>query len=563
MVINLQLAMNKIKFYGLWLSTIICAACQKPNYLERNVKNQLTDFYATIDGRAQDRLFLSTISNDTIYLHVDYYYPIDSDNEVDLSRLMLRATIPADATLSPGLDAFTDVSSPKKITVTAGNGDVKDYVVIAEKKGNTDISGVKIKFKDSEQKVNEVEGILNGNTVTFYVVPGMDLSQVELTYVINKHASGSIVSGTNVSLAGAAELPLTITAPGNLKRQLKLVVKEPVKLDQGLGISRRLFIKKAADLGFSANNETSCFVSGDHLVIVSRTSPSVFKVYNRFTGAYLHNLTNPFPSGRLVFQGVSDENGRFMLGTYTPNGQSFVLYKYKDVFDKTPVKVLDIPYTKPSAVAVSDGNIGRRLNWVGNMDGNGQLIASVATSRFSLRWTIENGQLKSTTADVLEYKDGATSLGFLPEYQPLGVANNAELIVSTNAELAYVSGTSWGRMAAFPFVTGTVMNGGIAFQRFNNADILAQVKLFGANETGQLYVYDMTDRTRISTTLTSPAYNQLRVYESETFVGGPNANATTDICMGTSENGQRLQVYMLTTFGYLVAHEFTIYADTN
>jgi hypothetical protein len=55
----------------------------------------------------------------------------------------------------------------------------------------------------------------------------------------------------------------------------------------------------------------------------------------------------------------------------------------------------------------------------------------------------------------------------------------------------------------------------------------------------------------------------LRVYESELFTGGTNGNATSDICMGTSENGQRLQVYMLTTVGYLVAQEFTIYADSN
>lgn len=555
--------MDKIKFYSLWACAILLGGCQKPNYLERNVKNQLMDFYATIDGKGQDRLFLSTISNDTVYLHVDYYYPIDSDNEVDLSRLMLRASVPADAQVTPGLNGFTDLTAPKKITVTAGNGDAKDYVVIAEKKGNTDISGIKITFKDSEQKENEVEGILNGNTVTFYVVPGMDLSQSTLSYVINKHSSGSIASGGQVNLANGAEVPLTISGAGNIKRQLKLVVKEPVKLEKGVGISRRLFLKKAADLGFTANSETSCFVSGDYLVIVSRTSPSVFKVYNRFTGVYSHNLTNPFPAGRLIFQGVSDEKGRFMLGTYTPNGQSFVLYKYKDVFDTSPAKLLDLPYSKPAAVAAGDGNIGRKFNWVGDMDGNGQLLASVATSRYLLRWTVENGQIKSTAADVLEYKDGATSLGFLPEYLPLGVGANAELIASTNAELAYVSGSTWGRLAAFPAITGTAMNGGIAFQRFNNADILAQVKLFGSNEIGQLYVYDISDRARIGTTLSSPTYNQLRVYESELFTGGTNGNATSDICMGTSENGQRLQVYMLTTFGYLVAQEFTIYADSN
>lgn len=536
----------------------VVTACEEPNYLEPNSNNLITDFYATIDGRASQRLFDARIVDDNIYIDVDYYYPITSDNEVDLTKMLLRASIPTDAKVSPNLNGFIDLSTPKQITVTSGTGEVQTYTVQAIKQGNTDINDIRISL--GEDGDEEIEGIMNGTNVVFYVMPGVDLSQAKLNYQVNRHASGSIENGSIVDFSSNT-VSFTVTAPGNAETNYVLQVQEPVKLDYGLGISRRLFVKSAADLGFTANNETSLFVSGDHLVIVSRTNPSVFKVYNRFTGEYSHNLVNPFPGGRLIFQGFSDENGRFALATYTPAGNAFIVYKYNDVFDSNPVKILDVTYVKPSAVSVGDGNIGRKLAWAGDLEtGKGVLTASVANSRFYVQWTMNDGGFTSTTPEVIEYVSGANSLGFLPEYLPLSAETGAEIIASASSELVYMSGTSFNKIATFPEIAGTTMVGSTAFVHFNGADILANYRLFGSNSTSKMYVYDITDRSHIGISTTAPNYDELRLYESETFTGGANANATGDIAVGVSESGERLQVYMLTTFGQLVAHEFTIYA---
>lgn len=189
------------------------------------------------------------------------------------------------------------------------------------------------------------------------------------------------------------------------------------------------------------------------------------------------------------------------------------------------------------------------------------MTASFANSRFFYEWRMENGAFTSTQPVLKEYTDGAASLGFLAEYLPLSANEGANYIASANTELAYVSGSNYGRIAAFPAVPNTVMNNSIAYARFNNADIVAQLKLIEKNDQSQLFVYDISNRSTIGTSISAPNYNELRVYQSELFMGNANLNATGDICMGISESGQRLQVYMLSTFGYLVCHEFTTYAE--
>src|SRR5690606_40705198 len=103
----------------------VVTACEEANYLEPNSNNLITDFYATIDGRASQRLFDARIVDDNIYIDVDYYYPITSDNEVDLTKMLLRASIPTDAKVSPNLNGFIDLSTPKQMTVTSGTGEVQ------------------------------------------------------------------------------------------------------------------------------------------------------------------------------------------------------------------------------------------------------------------------------------------------------------------------------------------------------------------------------------------------------------------------------------------------------
>src|SRR5690606_35432018 len=99
----------------------------------------------------------------------------------------------------------------------------------------------------------------------FFVEPGLDMSQTILTFGINKHATSSIESGSVINLN--AEQTLTISAPGDVQKDYKIVLMEPVKLPFGFGINRSLWLKLGSEFEFSGTNEQSIAISGDYLVI--------------------------------------------------------------------------------------------------------------------------------------------------------------------------------------------------------------------------------------------------------------------------------------------------------
>src|SRR5690606_41527178 len=67
-----------------FLGIMLTFSCQKVEYRDRHEGNEISDVYATYENRGRDRLFEGRIVGDTIFIDIDFYHPIDSDNEVDL-----------------------------------------------------------------------------------------------------------------------------------------------------------------------------------------------------------------------------------------------------------------------------------------------------------------------------------------------------------------------------------------------------------------------------------------------------------------------------------------------
>ncbi len=64
----------------LFLGTLCTISCQKVEYRDRYELNEISDIYATYEGEGRTRLFEARVVEDKIYLDIDYYHPIDSDN---------------------------------------------------------------------------------------------------------------------------------------------------------------------------------------------------------------------------------------------------------------------------------------------------------------------------------------------------------------------------------------------------------------------------------------------------------------------------------------------------
>lgn len=543
-------------------SGAILSSCRKADTIVPKQQKALSDIYATTAGRGGERLFdaVYSVNNDTIYFNVPYYYPIDSDNESDLTKMILRATIPTEAIVSPALGTLVDLTKPLPITITAGNGESVKYTIVAKKVGDLSLTSAKISY--TEAGVPQVlDGVIQANNdVLFYVLPGTNVSGAKLSYVINKHSTGSLANDVVIDLS--QNIPFTVTGVDGSKRVYTLKAVEPVKLAYGVGINRKLWSKTAAELSFTGNNETSIAVSGDHIVLVRRTSPSKFSVYNRFTGAYVQEMFYPY-GAQLSFQMVEDSSGNLITTSWAPKNAKFILYKYQNALDANPVKIIDWTNNNPTAITL-DGGVGRRVNISGDVNNNATIMATAGQSKVIYKWQIKNGVLVSNTPAVITYNTlatGASNMGFYAEAQPVSADDNANYFLNYQFEVALVNGTTHERIAALSLGLPVVFTMPTAYAKFNNASYLGIVKFLDSYDLNKvkMSLFDVTRPSDVSLLPTSSTYSSFNVFNSDYYTGTLNGNGTADICIGYSNNKERMQVYTLLTNGGIWAHEFTNY----
>ncbi|WP_432709854.1 DUF5018 domain-containing protein [Pedobacter sp.] len=546
------------------LSSLMLSSCKKAEPVVRNTNNELSDIYATMEGLGRERLFEPRFSanRDTIYFDIPFYYPVNSDNEVDLSKIILRSTVPADALVTPSLGGLQDVSKPFTLTITPGSGPASSYVVVSRKVGDLSITSAKIEYT-SGGTVQEVEAVIKDSDVLFYILPGTDVSNAKLNLNINKHSSSSIATGSTLNLS--QNVPLTITGKDGSKRTYTLKATEPLKLDYGVGINRRMWTKTSSELGFTTNMETGLAISGDYLITAVRTNPAKYRVYNRNTGAYVKDMAMPFSA--LSFQIAHDLSGNLLGTTFAAKNGKFLAYKWADV-DATPVKLIEWTNNNPAAIT-GDGGVGRRVNIYGDLNGDAIIMSPGGQSSIIYKWTIKNGQAVSQTPEVIRYGSmtgGAASfMGFQADAQPVSTQPNANYFINYQFEIALVNGATNERMFGFNNSTSVfgIFHFATDYVEFNNAKYLAVQKFVNSYSYNNaiLGLFDVTENSKISLAPSDPRYSTFNIYNSEIFIGAnANASGTGDICIALSPDKERMQVYMLLTNGGIMAHEFTKYA---
>lgn len=546
------------------LAILVLNSCKKAEPVVRNESSELADIYATLDGRGGERLFEARMSanKDTIYFDIPYYFPANSDNEVDLSKVIIRSTVPADAIVTPTLGLVQDVSKPFKLTITPGAGPARSFIVVARKVGDVSITSANVEYA-SGATTTKVEAVIKDTDVLFYILPGTNVTAAKLTLNINKHSTSSIANGTTINLS--QNIPVTITGKDGLKKTYTLKATEPVKLDYGVGINRRLWTKTASELGFTANMETALAVSGDYLITVVRTNPAKYRVFNRHTGDYVKDM--PLPFNALAFQIANDLDGNIIGTTFAAKSGKFIAYKWANV-DAVPVKLIEWTNNNPTAIA-GDGGAGRRLNIYGNLNGDAVITTVAGQSSIIYKWTLKNGQAVSQEPQVIKYESvtggAATFMGYQADAQPVSTDPNTNYFINYQFEIGLVNGVS--NQLMFGFNNSTTVFGIFHFAtdyiEFNNAKYLAVqkfVKSYSYNNA-ILGIFDVTENSKISLAPSDPRYNTFNIYNSEEFLGAnANSNGTGDVTIGLSADKERMQVYMLLTNGGIIAHEFTKYA---
>ncbi len=552
---------NRLLYISFLLSCLI-TSCSKEVKIERGTEGLITDIFANIEGSGPQRLFEPRYSNDTIYFDIPYYYPIDSDYETDLTKIIIRASISSDAKVSTSFGKPMDLTHPFDFTVIAGSGLETKYVIKARKVGDIGVKNVKISF-EADGEIEEVDGLLINDELRFFVVPGQDMSQTTLTFDINKHAASSIESGSILDLN--TPKTLTISGPGGVRKDYPLVLTEPVKLEYGFGVHRKLWFKGWAEFGFGGigvgETEQSLAVSGDYLIIgkAGTTGNSRYMVYNRFSGDYVGDMHMPFTaaSGALSDsrQLIADEKGNLLAINRSLINYTLQVYKYDGPFDSNPVLLINTINNQGT------GTAGLRLNVTGDLDGDAIIVSTKSSTKTFYRWEIKSGVLQSQQPTLITIGVAkGSSFGIYPEVQYIQPSISSNYLLAFQNGFFHVNGNTNQQIHEINMSTTFFMNA-LSIARFNHATYSFLGRYYSNLKTMGLSMFDITDPQLFGTPTSSSLYPSFNVFNSERIGATQDSPGVGDIAVGYSHGGDRMQVYMLHVGAGILAHEFTVYSQ--
>lgn len=548
-----------------FLGIMLTFSCQKVEYRDRHEGNEISDVYATYENRGRDRLFEGRIVGDTIFIDIDFYHPIDSDNEVDLSKLLIRATVPSDAKISPSLADFWDLTSPRTLTVTSGTGDAKTYIVKANKQGNTDVSRAVLTYEDESGSLQEVDAIILGDKINFSLVPGTVMQNAKLTYLINRHATASIANGGSIDLS--SPVSFVVTSAGNARRAYTLQVIEATKLAKGIrpGSAKVLFAKRMkSDLGINADNLTGGIaVSGKYVVLNTRNENSIY--LDAITGQRVGEINLGSIRGNLRnFYSTSDDAGNILVSNLTPNdGNTFNIWKISSV-TSSPESLISWD--------AAGAAYGRKISVIGDVDGDAIISAPMygaASLNTIARWQVVGGNVVSQTPTILTVSEYAWSWNNADAIFTSATNPNSDYYLigygsTAGNKLAKMNGSTHTALATLAGLDANFISNAVDYIEFNNAKFVAynHVNSFTWGSADQVYLIDTEGGFSGNPSL-SPSTTPGLVWAAPKNTYGPaaaqgaaNASATGDVIMSVSENGYYLYLYFMFTNGYVVGVQF-------
>lgn len=535
-------------------------SCQKVEYRESNTGNEISDIYATYEGKGRDRVFEGRIEGNNIFLDIDYYYPIDSDNEMDLSKILIRASVPSDAIVTPSLSNFWDLTTPKELTVTSGKGVSKTYVVQAVKKGSTNVSSAVLSYQDAAGANVTTQAIIVGDKINFSLVPGTVMNNAKLSYVVNKHASGSIANGGSVNLS--APTPFIVSAPGNAKKEYTLQIIEAVKLPKGIrpGSAKILFAKKLKDdLGITTIDVTGGIaVAGKYIVLNTRNENSVY--IDAITGSKVGQIDLGAIKGNLKnFYTTADKAGNIFISNLTPNdGNIFKIWKLSSV---TATPELFIQWDAAGKA------YGRKFSITGSVNSNAIITAPMVTANENkfARWKVVNGNLVSQTPEIVTisgYSWTSAANVDVVQTSATDAASDYYVIGYSNNRLTRVNGATNTIISQLDALNGNFIANAVDFIQFNNSKLVTynHVNSFTWGTADEIFLIDTeAGFSGDPSAKTTPGliWSADKGKYGPNGIGGPaNGNGSGDVAFSVSENGYYLYLYFMFTNGCVVGVQF-------
>ncbi len=126
--------MNKYNI-TLLLVAILLFACEKPEENVSAPRFGLTNIYAQFADESISTEQFTTSQEapfgEVIRIQFPKYYPRNSLNPIDITRMRMTATLPVNVKIEPKLNVM-DLTKPNTIEVINSNGTVDKHVIIGE-----------------------------------------------------------------------------------------------------------------------------------------------------------------------------------------------------------------------------------------------------------------------------------------------------------------------------------------------------------------------------------------------------------------------------------------------
>lgn len=525
--------------------------CQKPDTYEKSSQTIISNFQATLSNGSGSFIAEGEAPyGDTIKLIVPYYYPETSSIETTVDALIVSATLPNSATVSPKL-GLMDLTQPIEITVTASNNDVVHHILKAERRKSdkatieqfTLASGLEAAINETDKKV--------------YLITLDDIPKQTATVVLAPHAT--ISPDPSIPLDYSIPQTFTVTSDSGNKSVYTVEKGIPNKAPVGFTSTKVLWTKNMSELhGYADYLQIGIAVSDKHLIIpISDEWSATTEIPYYSTADCSHEGTLDLTGlSGAIFQVANDSQGHILANTmawlYDP---TINIWKWDNV-TSAPVKLLS--WSPANAGIAYDDNtpwtitVGRKLSVQGDLNGNAVIYATVGSSNKVIRWTVVNGVLESQTPEIID--TGMDNWGVVAKAEGTGSLKTNDYVLCGNGlkPMLFNDNTQKGE-----FPDGKVRTFAFAskYFEFNNAKYLSITDSDDATASGLFYIFDITSN-----------FPDSKVYESTTIYAGasPNYNATGDIAVGPiSANGFTRTIYCLISNSAVVAYELNCMEATN
>jgi hypothetical protein len=539
---------TNIKYNFLILLILVLGGCQGPDGFERSANNTISNIQAKLgDGRGSFTVADYSPTDDTLRIIIPYYYPEASSDRTPINDLIVSATLPNSAIISPQL-GLMDLTDPIDISITASNGDVKHWVLKAEIRKSE-----KAEIESFELSSGLVGKISEAQKKIFLTT--LDELGVESAIVsISPHASISPDPSTPLDYSQPQEFVVT----SHSGKQVTYTVEkgEPSKAEAGFTISKLLWKKNLAELPQYGNHmQIGIAVSKEHLVIPISNEwawTTELPYYSTKDGSYEGSL-NCIGINGAIFQVANDSQGRVLGNTMAwIYGPEFTVWKWDNV-NSSPEKYISWNPTEDGIAwdpNVTWGvTIGRKFSVQGDLNKDAVIYATVGNSNKVVRWIIKSGVLQSQKPEIIN--TGLPNWDILTKAEPTGASPNDDYIIIGNARspLLFNGKTQKSEFSSeYPIRFSSFSAKAFTF---NHVKYLCIADADDGRTSGRFCIYDINSK-----------FPDEKVFESETIIAtSVNANGTGDLAVSpVSEDGFTMTVYCVITNSAIVAYELNCIA---